>query len=73
MIVLFNPLTYLVIAGSIAAVPDIPGWSALYRRVIVLSCLVLLMPPLAWIADKMFPGATREHAKVAPNSVGNPI
>jgi hypothetical protein len=54
MIVLLNPLTYLAIAGVIAAVPELPG-SALYRRVLVGSCLFLLMPPLAWIADTIFP------------------
>ena len=54
MIVLLNPLTYLVIAGLIAAVPDMRS-TALYRRVFVGLCLVLLMPPLAWIADKVFP------------------
>ena len=51
MIVLLNPITYLVIAGLIAAVPDISGFSALYRRVVVASLLFLLMPPLAWIVD----------------------
>jgi hypothetical protein len=56
MIVLFNPLTYLIIAGSIAAAPDASAWSAVYRRVIVLTYLVLLMPPLAWVADRIFPG-----------------
>jgi hypothetical protein len=56
MIVLFNPLTYLIIAASIAAAPDASAWSAVYRRVIVLTYLVLLMPPLAWVADRIFPG-----------------
>jgi hypothetical protein len=73
MIVLLNPLTYLVIAGLIAAVPDNPGSSALYRRVIVASSLFLLMPPLAWIADKVFPGGDREPAKIGPNSAGNRV
>jgi hypothetical protein len=58
-IVLFNPLTYLVIAGLIAIAPDGTGWSALYRRVIVSSCLTLLMPPLAWIVDRLFPDDAR--------------
>jgi hypothetical protein len=30
-----------------------PG-SAIYRRVFVALCLLFLMPPLAWIADKAF-------------------
>jgi hypothetical protein len=70
MIVLLNPLTYLVIAGLIAAVPDASGFSALYRRVVVASLLILLMPPLAWIADKVFPGRDRE---LVPESAGNRV
>jgi hypothetical protein len=73
MIVLLNPLTYLVLAGLIAAVPDVQGSSALYRRVIVAFSLFLLMPPLAWIADKVFPGGDREVAKIVPNSAGNRV
>jgi len=46
---------------------------ALYRRVIVLTYLVLLMPPLVWIADRIFPGAVREAAPAVPNSIGNPV
>ena len=56
MIVLLNPLTYMIIAGLIAAVPETPG-SATYRRVFVGLCLLFLMPPLAWIADTAFPEA----------------
>jgi hypothetical protein len=52
MIVLLNPVTYLVMAGLIAAVPDISGSAAQYRRVVVALLLFLLMPPLAWIADQ---------------------
>jgi hypothetical protein len=51
MIVLLNPLTYLAIAALIAAAPE-PAPN--YRRVIVASSLFLLMPPLAWILDKVF-------------------
>ena len=53
MIVLLNPLTYFVIAAAIAAAGDISGWAVLYRRLIVTACLVLLMPPLAWLADTL--------------------
>ena len=52
MIVLLNPLTYFVIAAAIAA-GDVSGWAVLYRRLIVTTCLVLLMPPLAWLADTL--------------------
>ncbi len=51
MMVLLNPITYFAIAGSIAAFSDVPGPAALYRRLIVGACLVLLMPPLAWLGD----------------------
>lgn len=73
MMVLYNPLTYLIIAGSIAAVPDIPGGAALYKRLIVASCLIVLMPPLAWILDKAFPGGAGKPATNVPISVGNRI
>jgi hypothetical protein len=73
MMVLYNPLTYLIIAGSIAAAPDVPGGPALYKRLIVGSCLIVLMPPLAWILDKAFPGGAREPATNVPRSVGNRI
>ena len=52
MIILLNPLTYLTIAGLIAAVPDSPATAA-YRRIFVGSCLFFLMPPFAWIADRV--------------------
>ncbi len=52
MIVLYNPVTYFVIAAAIAASGDIPtGGAALYRRLIVVTAIVLLMPPLAWMID----------------------
>ena len=54
MIVLLSPMTYFVIASAIAAAGELPGSAAvLYRRLIVAACLVLLMPPLAWIADAL--------------------
>ncbi|MES1256914.1 MAG: hypothetical protein ABUS51_00730 [Acidobacteriota bacterium] len=54
MLVLLNPVTYFVIAGSIAALENLPGDAAIFRRLIVALALVLLMPPLAWILDKLF-------------------
>jgi hypothetical protein len=54
MVVLLNPVTYFVIAGSIAALDNFPESAAVYRRLIVAVSLVLLMPPLAWILDKVF-------------------
>jgi hypothetical protein len=52
MIVLYNPVTWFVTAASIAAAENAPGPAALYRRLIVGASLVLLMPPLAYIADR---------------------
>ncbi|HUS08228.1 MAG TPA: HTTM domain-containing protein [Bryobacteraceae bacterium] len=66
MMILLNPITYFAIAGSIAALGDLPGPAVLYRRLIVSVSLLLLMPPLAWIADRLA-GATR-----LPESVGSP-
>ncbi len=55
MIVLLSPVTYFAIAGAIAAFGEFPGSTAvLGRRLIVSIGLVLLMPPLAWMADKLF-------------------
>ena len=51
MIVLYNPITWIVLAALIAAVENVPGPAALYRRLIVGTALVLLMPPLAFVAD----------------------
>ena len=56
MIILLNPVTYFAIAAAIAAAGDVAGWTALYRRLIVTASLVLLMPPLAWIADTLTGG-----------------
>jgi hypothetical protein len=66
MLLLLNPVTYFVIAGSIAAFDDLPGsQGALYRRLIAALSLILLMPPLAWIADRMTGGAKSTAAVVA--------
>jgi hypothetical protein len=54
MIVLLNPVTYFVIAGAIAALENLSDDAALLRRLIVSASLVFLMPPLAWILDKIF-------------------
>ncbi|MCU1325951.1 MAG: hypothetical protein JWN34_1321 [Bryobacterales bacterium] len=55
MLLLLNPITWLVIASAIA-LGDLFGEAALYRRVIVSLSLILLMPPLAWIADTLTGG-----------------
>jgi hypothetical protein len=65
MIVLCNPITYFVIAASIGALDNLPGQGALYRRLIVGTALVLLMPPLAYLADKCFTGREPEFSPIA--------
>ncbi|WP_162539249.1 HTTM domain-containing protein [Granulicella sp. WH15] len=57
MIVLFNPVTYLVFTAAMAASGNGESLGlAIYRRVLVGTALVLLMPPLAWIADRISGG-----------------
>ena len=59
MIVLYNPATYFILAACIAACEDLPGPADLYRRLIVGTALILLMPPLAYIADRLRTGSER--------------
>jgi hypothetical protein len=49
-IILFNPVTYFFIAAAVAVTGNGQG-PALYRRILVSSLLILLMPPLAWCLD----------------------
>jgi hypothetical protein len=58
MMILFNPVTYLVFTALMAA----SGYRqtldlAIYRRILVSIALVLLMPPLAWITDRLSGGS----------------
>ena len=58
MIVLFNPVTYFVFTALMA----VSGYQetldlAIYRRILVGTAMVLLMPPLAWIADRLNGGS----------------
>ena len=64
MLVLLNPLTYFIIAGSIACLGDMGGQAVLYRRLIVALSLVLLMPPLAWMADVLWGALRRKTGSV---------
>jgi hypothetical protein len=68
MIVLLNPLTWLTIAGLLAAAPEMSA-TAIYRRGLVGSCLFLLMPPLAWLADKIFSRGKPQAARIAATGV----
>jgi hypothetical protein len=69
-IVLLNPITYLAIATLIAAVPDVPA-AAAYRRVVVALCLSFLMPPLAWIVDRIF--GHRQTVRLTATGVANRV
>jgi hypothetical protein len=53
MLLLLNPVTYLSIVAAMAACESF-SFAPLVRRVIVAISLLLLMPPLAWVADKFF-------------------
>jgi hypothetical protein len=66
MIVLYNPITWFVLAASIAAVENVRGPAALYRRLIVGTALVLLMPPLAYLADRAVHWLQRPLNYVSP-------
>jgi hypothetical protein len=65
MMLLLNPITYILIAASIAVLGDWAGAAVLYRRLIVLISLVVLMPPLAWILDML---TGRPESQVALDS-----
>lgn len=54
MLVLLNPVTYFLFFGSIAILDNFPSDASLLRRLIVTTALVLFMPPLAWLLDKLF-------------------
>ena len=70
MVVLLNPLTYMAIAAAIALAPEAGG--AAYRRIVVASCLALLMPPLAWIADRLSTPKADERRILAAGANAEP-
>ncbi len=53
MLLLLNPVTYFAIAAVIAGCENVP-FAPLIRRLVVTFSLLLLLPPLAWLADKFF-------------------
>jgi hypothetical protein len=61
MLLLLNPITYVVIAGSIAALDNLPDDAAFFRRLIVGAALILFMPPLAWLLDKSFRSNSKRY------------
>jgi hypothetical protein len=52
MILLYNPVTYIVIVAALASAGYSQG-PYLYRRILIGSALVLLLPPLAWSVDQL--------------------
>jgi hypothetical protein len=52
MILLYNPVTYIVIVAALASAGYSEG-PYLYRRILIGSALVLLLPPLAWCMDRV--------------------
>jgi hypothetical protein len=72
MIVLLNPITYFIIGMGIGAFDHFPPASgAFYRRLVGGMFLVLLMPPLAWIADMKFGGKEAGPARTRPVAIEN--
>lgn len=65
-ILLYSPVTYFAIVIALASAGYNQG-PALYRRVLVGSTLVFLLPPLAWCVDHLFgtieatPGVRTSH------------
>jgi hypothetical protein len=62
MLLLLNPITYMVITAAIAGCESVPH-APLIRRLVVTFSLLLLMPPLAWVADKLFGGGDRQPVR----------
>ena len=70
MLVLLNPITYFAIAASVAGAAYVPA-APLVRRLIVGGLLVLLLPPLAWLADAIFHPRTKHVPRLAATAAGD--
>ena len=66
MLVLLNPITYFAIAASVAGAAYVPA-APLARRLIVGVLLLLLLPPLAWLADTIVYPRAKHVPRLAPN------
>ena len=68
MIFLLNPVTYFILAASIASLQSMPADVGTFlRRIVVGSSLVLLAPPFAWILDRLSgPGTLSSHPLPGP-------
>jgi hypothetical protein len=65
MIILFNPVTYFVLAGAVAGAMYLPA-PGTARRLIVGLSLVILLPPLAWMADTILGQGRKRVPRLAP-------
>lgn len=65
MMLLFNPVTYFLIAALIAA-PQ--GEAALYRRVVVSGLLAFFLPPFAPIGEWVYRMVARNRYRLSANS-----
>lgn len=73
-LILLNPITYFVIAAAIASLESVRGSEGvLLRRLVVGTCLVLLTPPLAWAADRLFGGGNSKRAGLGRNALDSRI
>ncbi len=65
MIVLYNPLTYLIFTALMAISGNRETLGlAVYRRILVSTALVLLLPPLAWIVDRLSGGGGSSPSRI---------
>ena len=65
MIILFNPVTYFVLAGAVAGAMYLPAPGTVRRLIVGLSLLILL-PPLAWMADTILGQGRKRVPRLAP-------
>jgi len=65
MIVLYNPLTYLIFTALMAISGNRETLGlAVYRRILVSTALVLLLPPLARIVDRLSGGGGSSPSRI---------
>jgi hypothetical protein len=72
MIVLYNPLTYLIFTALMAVSGNHETLGlAIYRRVLVATALVLLLPPLAWIVDRLSGGRGSSSSAISAAKIAH--
>jgi predicted DCC family thiol-disulfide oxidoreductase YuxK len=65
MMMLFNPVTYFVMAVLVAAPP---GNAATYRRIVVTGLLVFFLPPFAPVGEWLYRLVARNRYRLSANS-----